>query len=76
MGKLKSLVSIHKRAVDKVDWHNVEKNIYDETVDSSFTVKFLGISIWVKSKDLTTEHTFEKEKTLKSPSGFKTNGSK
>ena len=76
MGKLKSLVSIHKVSLDKVDWHNIEKNIYDEKVDTSYVIRFLGLPIWVNIKDLNTEHTFEKEKSLKLASGFKTNGSK
>jgi hypothetical protein len=73
---LKSLVSIHKRATDNVSWHNVEKNIYDETVDASYTVRFLGVPIFCTGKDLLTRHTFENDKTVKSSTGFKTNGSK
>lgn len=72
----KSLVSFQKEANDKVSWHNIEKNIYDETVEITYTLRILGIPIYQYPKIIITRHSFENEKTMNRVSGFKTNDPK
>lgn len=76
MRTLKSLASLRKVGVDKVDWHDKEKNIYDEDVDVLYTFRFLGIKLFEYNKILDTKHSFDKEKGAPSVTGFRTNDSK
>jgi hypothetical protein len=70
----KSLASIQKVSTDKVSWHNIDKNIYDEEVIINYTFRLIGLPMFKWQKELITKHDFENEKSMNKVSGFKLNG--
>jgi hypothetical protein len=72
----RSLVSFQKVSSDKISWRIIDKNIFDEDVEITYTLRVFGLPIFIRTKVLTTRHTFDNEKLIGKISGFKADASK